>query len=268
MRPFCFRDAMTTLASEDPRTTAELFAASLEGDYDDGAPWRAVAALRLRGTKEVFDFATEYCGSKDAKVRDRGLDVLAQLGAGKEESQRPYLHQCVSIAIEALKDTEPIVVHSAAWALSHLRTESAVAALLRLKRHAQPEIRWAVATGIGGTVHKSPEGIAALIELTADVDEDVRDWAAFGLGSQSDEDSLEIRETLRNRLTDSFEPVRSEAVWGLAHRKDPYGLRMLLKRLDADTWQTGDELAALEILGLSGEQPIETLCDGLKALIR
>jgi hypothetical protein len=42
---------------------------------------------------------------------------------------------------------------------------------------------------------------------------------------------------------------------------------MLLERLEAETWQTGDEMAASEILGLSGKPPIETLCDGIKALI-
>jgi HEAT repeat protein len=169
------------------------------------------------------------------------------------------------MAIRCLEDPEPMVVQSAAWALAHLGTSEAVAALLQLKHHPESDVRHAVANGaLNGT---GPERIVTLIELTADPDEDVRDWATFGLGSLCTEDSPEIREALRNRLTDSFEPARSEAVWGLAHRKDPTGLRMLLERLEAETWQTGDEMAASEILGLSGKPPIETLCDGIKALI-
>ena len=46
----------TRSADEDARTradfegksTEELFAATLEGEYDDDAPWEAVSVLRLR----------------------------------------------------------------------------------------------------------------------------------------------------------------------------------------------------------------------------
>jgi HEAT repeat protein len=265
VRPFCFGDAMTALASEDPRSVSELFAAAVEGDYDDDSPWGAVAALRLRGTQDVFELASEYCVAKDPKARARGLDVLAQLGAGEETSQRPYLQQCVSMAIRLLEDPEPIVAHSAAWALAHLGTNEAVAALLPLKQHPEPGVRHAVANGaVNGT---GPERIVALMELMADRDEDVRDWATFGLGSLCSEDSPEIREALRARLTDSFEPARSEAVWGLALRKDPTGLRTLLDRLEAETWQQGDKNTAQEILDLTGEAPVERLCEGLRILI-
>ena len=107
----------------DPRTTAELFAATLEGEYDDQAPWDAVAALRLRATPEVFELATRSCQSENPKARARGLDVLAQLGAGKPDSERPYLQDCVSTAIFHVKDEDVLVARSAAYALAHLKTE-------------------------------------------------------------------------------------------------------------------------------------------------
>jgi HEAT repeat protein len=116
------------------------------------------------------------------------------------------------MAMRLLEDPEVMVVHSAAWALAHLGTSEAVAALLPLKHHPEPGVRHAVANGaVNGA---SPERILTLIELMADPDEGVRDWATFRLGSLCTEDSPEIREALRNRLTDSFEPARSEALWG------------------------------------------------------
>ena len=256
---------MPFLPSEDQRTTAELFAATLGGDYEDDAAWQAVAALRLRGTVEVFDLAVESTRSANPKARARGLDVLGQLGAGKDDSERPYLNQCVSIAIESLKDSDRMVVHSAAWALAHLSADEAVPSLLPLKHHSDAGVRQAVAFGIGS--HQGPEAVTTLIELMADSDEDVRDWATFELGSISTSDSPEIRGALRERLADPFEPARSEAVWGLAHRKDPTGLRMLLERLEAETWQSGDEHAAEDILNLDPETPVEKLREGLRKLI-
>jgi HEAT repeat protein len=256
---------MEHLPSEDPRSADGLFMATLEGDYEDDTPWQAVAVLRLRGTAEVFGLAVEYTRSGKPKVRARGLDVLAQLGAGKSDSDRPYLGQCVSIAIESLKDDDALVIHSAAWALAHLGTDEAQAALTPLKRHPDPGVRLAVAHGVAA--HEGPEPVATLIELMTDSDDDVRDWATFGLGSISTADSPEIRDALRRRLEDPYEPARSEAVWGLAHRNDPAGLRLLLERLEAESWQSGDEYAAQEILDLDSDTPVEKLCDGLRALI-
>ena len=96
--------------SDDPRTVEQLFAATLQGDYDDEAAWEAVGLLRRKATPEVFDLAKRYCHSDEPKARARGLDVLGQLGAGKPDSERPYLDECVSMAIAGLKDDDLEVV--------------------------------------------------------------------------------------------------------------------------------------------------------------
>lgn len=41
-----------------------------------------------------------------------------------------------------------------------------------------------------------------------DTDDDVRDWAAFGLGVLGDQDSVEIREALYRKLNDQSVDVR------------------------------------------------------------
>ena len=92
-----------------------------------------------------------------------------------------------------------------------------------------------------------------------------KDWATFGLGTQcATQDSDEIRQSLRERLNDSFSDARDEAVWGLALRSDPEGLRLLLERLDADECSRGDEMAAAEVLGVD----YATSADGLRAGLR
>ena len=255
------------------KSTEELFTASLEGEYDDDAAWEAISVLRLRGTPEVFEVAARYCESKNPKARARGLNVLAQLGAGRPEADRPFVAQSVSIAISHLHDSNPDTVSSAAWALSHLGTEAAVTALIDLQKHPDPEVRQAVACCIG--LRRRPEWVPILLALMEDENEVVRDWATFELGSgdvveagvMHYSDSPEIRSALRRRTEDNYEDARREAIWGLAKRRDSLGLKLLLDHLDSESWWSGDEDAAKEILSVKSDTPVEELREGLRRLL-
>lgn len=167
-------------AELERKSTEELFALTLEGEEDDDAAWEAVSVLRGRGTPEVFGVAKEYSQSKTPRARARGLSVLAQLGTGQPDSERPFITESVSVVIGNLRDSDREVVSSAAWALSHLGTEPAVAALIGLRSHPDPDVRQAVASCDG--LRRHPEAVAILIALMEDENEVVRDWATFELG--------------------------------------------------------------------------------------
>jgi HEAT repeat protein len=108
-----------------------------------------------------------------------------------------------------------------------------------------------------------------------DEDEVVRDWATFALGEfdllesgvRRYLDSTEIRAALHKRLEDTYEEARREAIWGLAKRRDPLGLKLLLEHLESESWWSGDEFAAEETLGLERDTPVEDLCQGLHRLL-
>jgi len=176
-----------------------------------------------------------------------------------------HFDECVAIAIEHLRDEDAIVVHSAAWALSHLGGDMAISALIEMRHNSDPDVRLAVAHGMQGSQRE--DAIATLIQLMDDAEDNVRDWATFELGTQCDVDTPEIREALRKRLDDSYEDARDEAIWGLAQRKEEPALRELLVRLTAEEWKTGDEMAALEILGLKSDASVDELCEGLQKLL-
>ena len=260
-------------AELERKTTEELFAATLEGEDDDAAPWEVVSVLRLRGTPEVFELAKRYCRSLNPKARLRGLGVLAQLGAGKPTAERPFMDESVSIAIGHVEDPDPAVVSAAAWALSHLRTDPAITALIGLRSHPDPEVREAIA--FCSELRARPEAGPILIALMDDENEDVRNWATFSVGNWELEDagvwryvdSPEIRAALRGRLEDTYEDARREAIWGLAVRKDPDGLKLLLEHLEAESWWIGDEDAAARTLEMKWDSPVEDLRAGLRRLL-
>lgn len=260
-------------ASLEHKSTEELFAATLEGEYDGDAAWEAVTVLRLRGTPEVFEVAKRYCGSANPDERARGLSVLAQLGAGKPDAERPFIADGVSIAIDHLRDSDQEAVRCAAWALSHLGTQQGVSALIALRSHPDPDVRHAVANCI--ELRKHPDATGILIALMEDNNEVVRDWATFALGSGDvDEagvllyaDSPEIRAAFHRRLDDTYEDARREAIWGLALRKDLIGVKLLLNFLESEDWWSGDKDAAEELLGLSRDSSTEELCGRLRGLL-
>jgi len=117
--------------------------------------------------------------------------------------------------------------------------------------------------------------VPTLIALIEDEDADVRNWATFALGSYagstdgvwSCNDSPEIRAALRRRTEDTCEDARREAIWGLAKRKDPLGLKLLLAHLESESWWNSDVDAAEDALGAKRGIPVEELCQGLRQLL-
>jgi HEAT repeat protein len=209
-----------------------LFARTLCGDYDDDLPWEAVHALRRIGSREVFDKAAEWCKSANPLERARGAGVLAQLGKTVENpsntfSEDSYLAVCQMLQLE----TEVQPLNSAIHALGHLDDPRAIPLIIAYQTHPVAEIRFAVACALGSFPNDT-ESIRALLALTSDADEDVRDWAVFGLGNLIDADSAEIREALFSRLSDANAEVREEAMVGLAKRKDKRVLPVLLAALN------------------------------------
>jgi HEAT repeat protein len=74
---------------------------------------------------------------------------------------------------------------------------------------------------------ESTLAMSTLIELSNDKHPDVRDWATFSIGTQSEMNSPDIIEALKARLNDEDVNTRREAICGLARRKD-HSVRQIL----------------------------------------
>jgi HEAT repeat protein len=232
----------------------ELFAQTLSGDYEDEAPWEAVCALRHLGTREVFEKATEWCESDNPLARARGADVLSQLGKTIEHRSNSFPEESYSaVAALAQQETHTRPLSSAIAALGHLDDPLGVPLIVQFYTHPSSEVRFAVACALGALPNE-PRSAATLLKLMRDTDEDIRDWATFGLGVQGEIDSPEMRDALVLCLGDSNEDVREEAMAGLAKRKDRRVLEVLLAALEQPTMTDRVIEAACMMLDLQNER--------------
>ena len=244
----------------------QLFTATLRGDYEDDAPWAAVHKLRRLGTRDVFDVATLWCASKDPLMRARGIDVLAQLGKTAEHPSNSFPDESYSVVTNLLMNEEDIrPLDSAIAALGHLDNSRAVPLIAGFRSHPNSQIRLSVACALG-SFPDDPLSVESLLILMADTDEEVRDWATFGMGVLGGTDSSTIRDALVQALNDSNEDVREEALVGLSKRQDKRALAPLLKALKEPVVTDRVIEAAYTLLGLENERREWTPQDYTNAL--
>lgn len=211
-------------------TVDELFARILTGDYDDELPWKAVHTLRRLGSREVFDRAAEWCLSVDPLKRSRGADILAQIG--RTDGVNSFLDESFAVVSEMLGvEKHPLPLIAAVHALGHIGNPLAIPLIVAYTGDPDVDVRFAVACALGSFANDAHSKDALLI-LMRDADEEVRDWATFGLGVLGDLDSDEIRDALLQRLSDPCVDVREESLVALAQRKDQRGLNALIAALN------------------------------------
>ena len=198
----------------ESRSSEELAACFLREGWGTDAGLHAIATLHYRGGLAEFEIGRHYAASADAAERAAGADILAQLGWG----QKTFLSESVSLLIGLLHDSDAWVIRSAAIALGHRNDPRAIPPLLALLGHPEADVRRGLVSGLSG--HDHPDAVAGLIRLSRDPDDGTRDWATFGLGTQTSLDTPELREALVARLADFDPEIRGEAMIGLGRRGD------------------------------------------------
>jgi HEAT repeat protein len=121
--------------------------------------------------------------------------------------------------------------------LAHLDDTHSRDEILAQAGHADSAVRHAVAVALP-SVGLNQAALAMLRELMLDDDDDVRDWATFGLAEQSEADDEATRNALLDRVEDDVYEIRVEAIVGLGRRQDervrPYLMRELADPHHAD----------------------------------
>ena len=236
----------TEEARRDPRTTAELIQEAMkyeaeEPHEDEYSVNMARLVLHYRATREVFDEAARLCRTDSSEEKIIGADILGQLGI----PERAFPKESLGVLLPMLEQEIDVdVLQAVAIALGHLRDPEAIPHLIKLKNHPDDRVRYGVVQGV--LTYEDGSAIEALIELSQDVDDEVRNWATFGLGSQIEVDTPAIREALYARIGDSHDETRGEALVGLAERRDERVLQPLIAELEGEmTWLLALDAAKL-----------------------
>lgn len=247
---------------DDPRSVPALFEAACQ--FDSEAAWDAVAALHYRGSKEVLDRALTLISADDPASRARAADILGQIGV----PIRTFPDQCFAAVRPLLGDSAQPVLFAAIFSLQHIDPMRAAPHIIPFADHSDDGVRYAVAFALGAV--DTAEAIETLLRLMTDRDAEVRNWATFGVGQQSDTDTDTIREALNTRLADDDPDVRYEAIVGLGRRRDRRALGFLKTMLHDDPEDVFAREAAAKLLGIdtSGEIPTSDLLGALQRLQR
>lgn len=212
----------------DPRSVYELVTAALSAQ-DDDERWLMVAGLHWKGTLDVVHRAEQLSKSDCKQERELAADMVAQLGVRNRTYEKEVRELLRSrLAIENDLD----VLYSILIALGHQSDIAAIPQVVVFANHPDRDIRYGVISALSGL--EDSIAIDCLIQMTNDSDPDIRDWACFALGSQIDTDNEPIRAALAARLEDEDDWTRSEAIKGLAKRKDVRAIIALRRELSAD----------------------------------
>lgn len=212
----------------DPRSNQELIKIALS-EEDEELAWQPVTILHYRANREVFEIAQLLCKSKNARERKLGVDILGQSSI----PEKVFIEEALPIFFDLLEKEQDIdVLSSIGIALGHIGDARAIKPLIKLKDHPNADVRFGVVYGL--LCQTEDLAINTLIELSNDEDEEVRNWATFGLGSQIDIDNNEIRVALFNRISECNSEIRGEAFVGLAKRGDEKVIEPLLKELSSE----------------------------------
>jgi HEAT repeat protein len=157
------------------------------------------------------------------------------------------------------------VVCDAIYALQHVDPVRAAPYVIPFAGHGDNNVRHAVAVGLGAV--DTPEAHEVLLWLMTDHDADVRNWATFGIGQQSDVDTDQIRESLAAVMSDDDADVRYEGIIGLGRRRDRRAIPYLKLLLHEDPDDIFAREATAKLLGVSESGQITTT-DLLGALQR
>jgi HEAT repeat protein len=202
------------------------------GTYDEDCRWDLIGGILDECPDDVQEECAKLLTDRVDRGRTLGADILGRL-AGIEPNKRGDIEAALLAALEVEK--APTSTASIVAALGHVGDPETLGRIYPFSMHPNAEVRLAVAFAVAtvSPAPLAPEARMTLIRLSQDCDDEVRDWATFGLGTLSDVDGPDVRAALLARAEDIHHEARAEALFGLAVRRDPRAVPHLIRALQS-----------------------------------
>ena len=215
------------------QTLEALVEAALAMDHEGDERWEIVTEIHSRGTRDTLEILLKLASRPDGDAKLLACDSLSQLGYPQrdEDGHFPFSKETVPVFLSLLKSSDDRLVSGATTALGHEGLDGLVHEVQPLVDHPSSRVRFSLAFTLGGRYDNA--SVDMLVVLSSDRDNDVRNWATFGLGTQSHRADEVVLEALRQRMYDPHEETRGEALAGLAAKGDPMGKQAVLHELES-----------------------------------
>jgi hypothetical protein len=206
--------------------TDDKLLSRLCNNKSDRSRWDNIRILRKRPSEELFLKCVDLTKSKDPKIRNIGIHILAQFGL----TPRPFLKETLKIYFELLDiETEPEVLISILYSISHNNNKLSNVQIEKICSFQNSDnnlIKEGLVSALGFI--NNTQAIEVLLKLTEEKSSHIRDWATFYIG-QGERNNKKIRDALWNRINDKHQDTKLEAIVGLAKRKD-FRVKEIIKR--------------------------------------
>ncbi|MCD1116573.1 hypothetical protein [Chryseobacterium turcicum] len=217
--------------SEVTKLFEEAYKAKTDNNY-----WNQIFELRKFVTAEMISKCFELIDSDDLKSKEIGIDVLSQLGQDRKGFATQMLDKIFEI-FETSSDEK--LISKSLFAVGHNNKyikNKHFSVLEKFKISNSTDIRYALTFSLLGIKRKA--AIKILIKLAQDKSLRIRDWATFGLGTQIETDTKEIRDILYKNSLSKNDQIRQEAIKGLANRNDERVEELILSELHKENFGT------------------------------
>lgn len=214
----------------------KLFEKAYKAKIDNNNYWNQIFELRKFVTAEMISKCFALINSDDLKSKEIGIDILSQLGQDRKGFATKMLDKIFEIFETS---TDEKLISKSLFAIGHNNKyirDKHFSVLEKFKSSNSTDIRYALTFSLLGIKRKA--AIKILIELAQDKSIRIRDWATFGLGTQIETDTKEIRDILYKNSLSKNDQIRQEAIKGLANRNDERVEELILSELQKENFGT------------------------------
>lgn len=210
--------------------TTEILRAFVS-EPDEDRRWEMLRNFVPSDIRVARGAGEEGLDARDPRTRQVAADIL-----GVVASLDPSSSSGIADALMPRVGTEQDVdaLDALIVSLGHAGDTRARSTVLTRVEHPNEKIRLAVAWTLP-CLDLDDRALEALRRLSADRDDDVRNWATFAL-AQSDATDEATVEALASRTDDEHDDTRAEGIFGLARRKDPRAKGLIDKEMASPTY--------------------------------